>query len=327
MKDICYPFAGKITTGEVFSINSTLSLVRLPIPDNLKYINCYIIRSEQGDFIYDTGMATEPAKAIWQQIIDSQDFHFAGIIVSHHHPDHLGLANWLHQKLQIPVFIDLQECDVVKNIIEDTALTAAPEHFVDFFAQFDITDSQINGYFQLMRGIDLLHSGIPEKVLPIEDCPLLQQGWQLVKGHGHSVSVCCLYHSEQQLFLSSDQVLPEISSIVYTSWTREQINPLKDWLESQQRFKTEVPDSVMVMPSHKHIFYGLHQRLEQIIQLHKKRLLRTRELLQLYSYQQLSKITEELFERELKSLPDMFMASGETLAHIEYCLAEKGQEL
>ncbi len=328
MQSIHYPFKDSVETGEPFQINQQVSLLRLPIPDNLKYINCYILHGQDGDYIYDTGMATPAAKDIWQKVIDAHRYNFQGIIISHHHPDHLGLANWLQQQLAVPVYMDQQEVAVIENIIQDTRHPSMPAHFESFFNQFDMSQQQIEGYFQLMQGINLLHSGLPEQIKHIEDCPLLQQeSWQLVKGQGHSVNVCCFYSPEHKLLLSSDQVLPEISSIVYASWTREQINPLADWLDSIERFMGLLPDDVMVLPSHKHVFYGLHQRLTEIADLHYQRLEQTRELLQEYDYHQITKITQALFQRELKSLPDLFMASGETLAHVEYLLVEQGQSL
>lgn len=327
MSPITYPFDAPIDYGRPVAAHPLISLLRLPIPDNLKYINTYLLHDGEDSYIYDTGMATAENKAFWQSLIDSGKYQFKGILISHHHPDHFGLANWLQKQLDIPVYMDNEELETIKKVIADTTVPQMPEHFQQFFSQFDMSAQQVAGYFQLMQGVNLLHSGLPENIKAIEDCPLLANGWQLIKGHGHSPSVCCLYHADEKLFLSADQVLPEISSIVYASWTREQINPLKSWLQSNTELKTLIPDDVTVYPSHKHIFKGLHTRLQQIIELHQHRLTVVNKLLDELDYTQVNAITRALFERELKILPDLFMASGETLAHIEYILAEQGKTL
>jgi glyoxylase-like metal-dependent hydrolase (beta-lactamase superfamily II) len=347
---IQYAFDTKPVYGIPFRVTDTLFLVRIPIPDSLKYINCYLIDGGNGWFIYDTGMATHEAKQLWQSLIDSQAFKIVGIIVSHHHPDHFGLANWLAQCLDVPVYMDEKEYDVFKSIFDDLQGSQPPEDFSRFFSIFDISKERQLGYYQLMQGINKVHSGTPAQLIPIESCPLLAPSpkqynasrrcsqpsdeqdkaqinqWTLVKGHGHAPNVCCLLNSAMNIFLSSDQVLPQISSIVYVSWKREQINPLKLWLDSLNRFKS-IPDSVLVLPSHKDIFTGLHTRIDQLIALHMKRLDLVRTYLDTHSRVKIDSFTNLVFGRELTRLSDQFLASGEALAHLEYVLAKDGKAL
>jgi glyoxylase-like metal-dependent hydrolase (beta-lactamase superfamily II) len=354
---IQYKFEAQPVYGIPFRVSDAIYLVRIPIPDSLKYINCYLLDSDNGWYIYDTGMATHEAKALWQSLIDSKQFIFVGIIVSHHHPDHFGLANWLSEILSVPVYMDETEFEVFKSIHDDLQASKPNIEFKKFFSVFDIDSERQLSYYRLMQGINKVHSGTPKNLLSIELCPLinptdvnkhhisnakvldldeqisakftpssLSNQWQLIKGHGHSPNVCCLLNPSENILLSSDQVLPQISSIVYVSWKQEQINPLKLWLESLKRFK-ELPDSLLILPSHKDIFTGLHTRIDQLIELHTKRLALVKTYLDTHTRVKIDSFTNTVFGRELTRISDQFLASGEALAHLEYVLAQDGKTL
>jgi glyoxylase-like metal-dependent hydrolase (beta-lactamase superfamily II) len=335
---IKYFFEQEPQYGIPFKVADGIYLFRIPIPDSLKYINCYLIDGGNGWYIYDTGMATREAKQHWEDLLNAQTFNFVGIIVSHHHPDHFGLARWLSEMLAVPVYMDEVEYSVFTAIFDDLQTDEPSAEFKKFFSIFEISEKRQLAYYQLMQGINKVHSGTPKNLLPIASCPLLiddldqvnqankQQRWELIKGHGHSPNVCCLLDRSNQILISSDQVLPQISSIVYVSWKREQINPLKQWLDSLTRFK-QIPNAVLVLPSHKHIFTGLHTRIDQLIAMHKKRLELVRTYLDTHSRVKLDSFTNIVFGRELTRIGDQFLASGEALAHLEYVLAQDGKTL
>ncbi len=88
--------------------------------------------------------------------------------------------------------------------------------------------------------------------------------WRVIVGTGHSPEHACLYCPELKLLISGDQVLPRISSNVSVHPTEPDENPMADWLASLAKLKAQVPDDVLVLPSHNECFRGLHARLDYL---------------------------------------------------------------
>jgi glyoxylase-like metal-dependent hydrolase (beta-lactamase superfamily II) len=124
-----------------------------------------------------------------------------------------------------------------------------------------------------------------------------------------------------RLLISGDQVLPRITSNVSVFPTEPDADPLKDWLESLAMIRAAVPDDVLVLPAHNEPFYGLHARIDQLIQGHEKALERL--LAALTEPKTASDVFTLLFRRPIAD-GMLQMATGESVAHLN-CLIERGQ--
>ena len=67
-------------------------------------------------------------------------------------------------------------------------------------------------------------------------------------------------------------MIPIITSNVSVMAVEPEANPLRQWLESLQRFRG-LPDDLLVLPAHNTPFRGLHRRLEALIEHHEDHLL------------------------------------------------------
>jgi glyoxylase-like metal-dependent hydrolase (beta-lactamase superfamily II) len=93
-------------------------------------------------------------------------------------------------------------------------------------------------------------------------------------------------------------------------------NPLREWLSSNARIRDLLPEDVLVLPAHGNPFYGLHQRLTQLIEGHE------RDLDALYDHLEEPKRAIDCFEVLFqRSVGDdiILMATGESIAHLN-CL-------
>ncbi|MFV0276093.1 MAG: MBL fold metallo-hydrolase, partial [Parahaliea sp.] len=145
--------------------------------------------------------------------------------------------------------------------------------------------------------------------------------WQVIVGSGHSPEHACLYCPGLKLLISGDQVLPKITPNVSVFPNEPHGDPLSDWLSSCGRIRATLPDDLLVLPAHESPFYGLHTRLTQIIESHK------RDLASLYDYlaepRRAVDCFPALFRREI-DCNNFGLATGETMAHLN-CLLRRRQ--
>ena len=83
----------------------------MPLPFALDHINLWLLEDGPGWTIVDTGYAMPETKALWQRIFAGQldGLPVTRIIVTHYHPDHIGLAGWLTEHWQAPLWITEKE--------------------------------------------------------------------------------------------------------------------------------------------------------------------------------------------------------------------------
>jgi hypothetical protein len=91
-------------------------------------------------------------------------------------------------------------------------------------------------------------------------------------------------------------------------------------MTSLARIKTLVPDDVLVLPAHNDPFFGLHARLDHLINGHERGLERLTK--SLAEPKRAVEVFGALFARKIG--PDLLgMATGEGLAHLN-CLVHRG---
>ncbi len=97
---IHYPFELAPNEGEVTVIADGVLWFRLPLPMALDHVNCYALADEDGWTIVDTGMKSRRSMAIWDALLAGplRAMPVRRLIVTHHHPDHIGLAGWFQAK-------------------------------------------------------------------------------------------------------------------------------------------------------------------------------------------------------------------------------------
>ena len=159
------------------------------------------------------------------------------------------------------------------------------------------------------------------KVDPARTIAAAGTSWRVVVGEGHSPQLAALYSEERGLLISGDQVLPGISPNVSVRPENPDANPLRDFLESLARFRA-LPAGTLVLPSHKLPFYGLHARVDQIIAHHRDRLAVAKAAC---GDATAMEVLKAIFPRALDR-HQVHFAIGETLAHLNYLIAEGAME-
>ncbi|MCG8317502.1 MAG: MBL fold metallo-hydrolase [Pseudomonadales bacterium] len=317
-----YPYQDAPEKHQSVTIHSHVKWVRSPLPFSLASINCYLLKDGDGWCVVDTGMNGQNSIDTWESIIDTQldGKPITRVIVTHHHPDHIGLAGWFCEKFQVPFYTTELEYYYTRAFYAPKR----KDQYWESVKYFDLSaiDKESRDAVLADSTYGELVWEVPSAFHRIEDGESLKIGdfeWQAITTRGHAPEHLSLYCEALDLYISGDQVLPEITSNVSISSTQATANPLKDWFTAHDIVAHRVPDSVLVLPAHQLPFKGLHRRLQAVVDHHKERLEQI-ESLSLAPIDAQS-ISRKLFKRELDNFQN-FLAVGEVMAHLNWLVAE-----
>jgi glyoxylase-like metal-dependent hydrolase (beta-lactamase superfamily II) len=320
-----YPCGEPPEPGVTHVVAPGVRWVRMPLPFSLKWINLWLLEDGDGWTIVDTGIQTSESKAHWRAIFDSQlgGRPVKRVIVTHMHPDHIGLAGWITRKFQCELWISRLEYVTCRMLVADTG-REAPEAGVRFYRAAGWSQEDLDRYVDRFGGFGKAVSQLPDSFRRISDGDAIEIGgraWRAVTGCGHSPEHVCLYSEDLNVLIAGDQLLPRISSNISVFPTEPAADPLADWLASCAKLKAAVPTDVLVLPAHNEPFRGAHRRLDALIRGHETGLQRV--LDRLDQPRLAIELFPALFARPIG--PDLIgMATGETIAHLN-CLIGRGQ--
>src|SRR5216117_3709761 len=95
-----YPRSAPPPGGETLEIAPGVHWLRMPLPFALDHINLWALEDGAGWTIVDSGLATATTKELWERIFATAlgGKPVTRLIVTHFHPDHMGLAGWLTER-------------------------------------------------------------------------------------------------------------------------------------------------------------------------------------------------------------------------------------
>ena len=304
--------------GQSVSIAPGVRWGRIPLPLDLDHINTWLLETDDGCVVVDTGLAASIGKDAWE-LIEREYFSqrpLRAVFVTHIHPDHIGLAGWLQERASVPVLMSRRTHDQVNGMwsAEGKAHFAAAEQF---FQSHGVTDAlQIRGMFRPER-FARMTSGMPRVEQFVADEQTIRWGageWTALETNGHAEGHLCLSNPALRLLISGDQVLPAISSNISFMFASTDPNPLGSYLSSLQRLRA-LSEDTLVLPAHGVPFRGLRQRIDDLTGHHLEQLDKLAALC--VEPKVAMDVLPFMFRRELKDM-HLFLAIGEALAHLEY---------
>ncbi|HVY87303.1 MAG TPA: MBL fold metallo-hydrolase [Hyphomonadaceae bacterium] len=319
-----YPFGDPPAPGTVKEVAPGVNWVRMPLPFSLKWINLWLLEDGDGWTVVDTGIPNSETKAHWRSIFDTvlKGRPVKRVIVTHMHPDHIGLAGWMTRKWQCDLWITRLEYVTCRMLVSDTG-KEAPEAGVKFYRAAGWAQEDLDKYVDRFGGFGRAVSQLPDAFHRLSDGDEIKIGgrtWQVVTGSGHCPEHACLWQKDLNIFISGDQILPRISSNVSVFPTEPDADPLADWLKSCAKLRAMLPADITVLPAHNEPFRGAHKRLEALIEGHELGMRRL--LSRLEEPRPAVELFTALFARTIDK-DSLGMATGETIAHLN-CLRGRG---
>ncbi len=274
------PFPEAPASGEAIEVAPGILWLRIPLPMVLDHVNVYALREADGWTVVDTGINSRRTIALWEQILAGP---LAGapvkrLIVTHHHPDHVGLAGWF-QGQGAELHMTRTAWLLSRMLTLDEQKQATPEQ-----VQFWIDAGMDAGVLDQRRAerpfnfADIVYP-MPLGFTRLHEHGTIRMGhrtWDIRFGHGHAPDHATFWSRDGDIVIGGDQLLATISPNVGVYATEPNADPLGDWMEACTALQPHALDSHLVLPGHKLPFTGLPARMRQLIDNHHRALDRLR---------------------------------------------------
>ena len=313
-----FPYTVPPPLGEQIEVAPGVFWLRMPLPFQLDHINLWLLRDHDGWVIVDTGFPDDAVRAAWLRVIQGLDGPVRRLIVTHFHPDHLGLATWLMETTGAELWMTTGEFLTAHVVWHEVAGHGA-RFMVEQFRQHGLDEARLAQFERRGSGYRKAVPALPEyyhRLTAGDVVTVNSKKWQILIGHGHAPEHMSLYCVELGVLISGDMLLPKISTNISVFAATPKADALRWYLESLDELAREIPEKTLVLPSHGLPFVGVQPRVQALHDHHKDRL----EALE-NSCKQAPKSAAELldvlFNRALDTHQTMF-AMGEAIAHLNY---------
>ena len=320
-----YPWENHPGPTEVVDVMPGVKWVRLKLPFRLNHVNIYLLADGDGWAMVDSGFGNEESIAAWTALFDGplKGVKITKLIVTHSHPDHVGLAGWIVERFDCPLY--MSQVEYLQSVYHQNRGTEERKNAQRLFFRRhgmdeDLTDKLLGRGQDYLKRVSVLPASY-RRISHGDEISIGARRFKVITGGGHALDQVMLYCAADKLFLSADQVLSKISPNVSVWAVEPEQNSLGEYLASLASLTTTLPYDVIVLPGHGVPFYGLKTRIKQLADHHEERCRLIAD-----ACRDTSKTSRELvpvvFNKYPLDVHQMGFASGELIAHVNYMLVE-----
>jgi glyoxylase-like metal-dependent hydrolase (beta-lactamase superfamily II) len=276
-----------------------------PLPMAMRHVHCYLLPSENGWTLVDTGLGLPDAEARWESVLRGLDAPVTRIVVTHFHPDHAGGAEVVQALTGASV---LQGRDDYDQSVRVWGGEKWSERLADYLLENGLPEDVADELRHESRTFGPFISWARNPQLLAEGDEV--DGWRVLELPGHSDGHICLLRDG--VLVAGDHLLGEITPTVGL-YPESRPDPLGDYLASLERTIALAP--TLALPGHGDTVFEPVSRAHEIIEHHRRRLDETAAAL--------GPERQTAYDVSLKLFGDDLDASGrrfalaESLAHLE----------
>lgn len=281
---LTFPFPDIPGDGEAVEVAKGVLWMRLPLPMVLDHVNVFAFEDPEGWTIVDTGFDTGKTRRIWEKLMAGplKGKPVTRVIVTHHHPDHVGLAGWFQRDMGAELVTTRTAWLFSRMLLLDEQMVPVDETIA--YWQAAGMDAEILAKRKVERPFNYadIVADMPLGFNRIKEGSTLTFGgrtWDVHIGNGHAPEHATLWSQDGELVIGGDQLLATISPNLGVYATEPEADPVGDWLEACERLSAYATDTQLVLPGHKLPFTGLPTRMKQLINNHHHALDRLEEYL------------------------------------------------
>lgn len=270
-----FPFSTPPRIGEAVEVAPGILWARMPLPYRLDHVNVYFIADDGGWAIFDAGLAQEGCREAWESLLAGSlaGASFTRLIVTHAHPDHIGLAGWLCEKLNIPLLTSLGSyLGCLKISLDPGAMEQ--QIYQEFYRAHGMAEDVATAVRSLGHGYLRLVSPLPrtfQRIMHGDTLVIGRRNFDVLTGEGHAHEQVMLHSRDDGIFFAADEVLTKITPNIGVWSVEPDGNPLSRYLRSLRMITEEIDDQALVLPGHHLPFHGLHGRCEELAIHHRER--------------------------------------------------------
>ena len=262
--------SSEIETERLRSLGQGIRSLQVAMPGgHIPYSLCYLIEDARGGVhVVDPGWSSDANWASLSGALAASGHTLAdvaSVVVTHLHPDHLGMADRVRAASGASLVMHEREQAALEAMAGRAPAESAEHRFdawgvpADRLPELDVTAGRPP--MDPQRAADLL----------VADGELLDipgRTIQVVLTPGHTPGHICLVDAEDGLVFTGDHVLPTIHPGVGLGGETA-TNPIGDYLASLDRIA--VFDDLEVCPGHEYVFRGLAARCATTAEHHLRR--------------------------------------------------------
>ncbi|MBB6733531.1 MBL fold metallo-hydrolase [Cohnella zeiphila] len=299
--------------------------LKVPVPFSLRWVNSYLLPEKSGWTVIDPGLRSAETEAFWEAALLEAGIAWTSIeriVLTHHHPDHYGLAGWFQEKTGAPVYLSETGRRSALWMWGENE-TSSGELLAAFAAHGMPAEREegMKGHLRNVIGQVLPH---PRDVRPLpepgETFEMAGTVWTLIGGEGHAPGHRSFYQPDLRRLICGDQVLPDITpNIGWMPGTDP--DPLGSYLASLRAMLPLEAD--LAFPGHRDPFGELRTRIGEILAHHDERLDRMVSLLAEWGPMTAYETAGRLFRAKvMDDSHQLRFAMAETIAHLERLVLE-----
>lgn len=271
--------------GKAFEVAQGVLWFRLPLPMALDHVNVFALDDGDGWTLIDTGMDTRKTRAIWEKLLSGplNGKPINRVIVTHHHPDHIGLAGWFQREHGAELVTTRTAWLMARMLTLDEHPLPTAEALA--FWQSAGMDAEMLIRRSSERPFNFCDVVAPmplgfERITEGDRISIGGRYWTVRMGNGHAPEHATFWCDDNRLVLGGDQLLPSISPNLGVYATEPMADPVAEWLEACERLGNFAREDQLVLPGHKLPFTGLPIRMRQLVENHHGALKRLLEYLE-----------------------------------------------